>query len=126
MDSYNFKNVLKSFKASRPTNNDSKITSYKEVIEEKLKSNKNEKSILRDFDKIEENRIEWFKERNKSLNIEKNLPDKIKQDGGNEELDRKNYDENLTDIDIITSDIPNNFEINLCKKDWTVTCDPKM
>lgn len=112
MNSYNFKNVLKSFKEAKKTTDDSKkIISYKEVISEKLKNKKNEKSILRHFDNVEEERKEWFKERNKSLNLEKN--------GIKEDI------EEITGDDLISKDIPENFELDISEKVWEVTVDPK-
>jgi hypothetical protein len=112
MNSYNFKNVLKSFKEAKKTTEDSKkIVSYKEVINEKLKNNKNEKSILRHFDEVEEERKDWFKERNKSLNLEKN--------GIKHEI------EEIIGDDLITKEIPENFELDISEKVWEITVDPK-
>ena len=112
MNSYNFKNVLKSFKeGKKSTEETKKIISYKEVINEKLKNNKNEKSILRHFDEIEEERKEWFKERNKSLNIEKN----------GEKVDMSE----ITGDKLINESLPEDFQLELSEKVWEITVDPK-
>jgi hypothetical protein len=114
MNSYNFKNILKSFKDSKKTVDESKkIISYKEVINEKLKNNKNEKSILRHFDEIEEERKEWFKERNKSLNDEKN------------NVDKPNDISEITGDELINEAIPEEFQLELSEKLWEITVDPK-
>jgi hypothetical protein len=121
MNSYNFKNVLKSFKESKKNIDESKkIVSYKEVIIEKLKNNKNEKSILRHFDEIEEERKEWFKERNKCLNIEKNI---ISEESENK-TDEKEISE-ITGDKLINDIIPQEFQLDLSEKIWEVTVDPK-
>jgi hypothetical protein len=118
MNSFNFKNVMKSFKESKKIKDDEskKIISYKEVIEDKLKYNKNEKSILRHFDEIEEERKEWFKQRNKSLNEKLNKEES--------KVDENELSE-ITGDKFITNTPEKDFKVEICEKVWEVTVDPK-
>lgn len=124
MNSFNFKNVLKSFKESKKNIDETKkIISYKEVIEDKLKNNKNEKSILRHFDQIEDERKEWFNERNKSLN---NVKDEVEKP--NEEDSSQDKDLNLGELtgDILFEEnIPEDLKTEISEKVWEVTVNPK-
>jgi hypothetical protein len=128
MNSFNFKNALKNFKETKEKEiQKGDLILYKEIIDEKLKNNKKDDSIIKKFDDIEEERNEWSKKRQELLNKEKELKMANKQMSINE---IKPSDKN-PDVDSILSDnlsesnIPKEFEISVNKKEFKTTFVPK-
>jgi hypothetical protein len=117
MNSYNFKNVLKNFKETKGKEKKEEVVKYKDVIEEKLKCNNND-SVFRKFDEVEEERKEWFKKRNDNLN--KNLDDKMKEKSSHLQPDKNDSGDEIDE-----SNIPKEFELDVNKKEWKVTVNPK-
>jgi pre-mRNA-splicing factor 18 len=74
MKSLDFKsamNQLKEQKNKTAIENGKKFVRYSDVIKEKIKENKVEKTILKNFDELEREREEWIKMRNITMNKEK-------------------------------------------------------
>jgi len=158
MKSLDFKSAmmqLKEQKTKTSSDNGKKFVKYSDVIKEKIKENKVEKTILRNFEELEGEREEWVKMRNTSINIEKeknilsqtkiektnniNNEGKFQEDKVSEEI-LENSEEKTKTVDIIEEGSNNkdlnsndsekadwvNLKANRNKKEWKITVDPKM
>jgi hypothetical protein len=125
MNSFNFKNALKSFKEAKEKDpKTEEIVKYKDIIDEKLRSNKKEESILKKFDEIENERKEWFKKRNENLN--KDLDNKMQSKDFNiNEPTVEDKDEHISGDELSESNLPKDFDLTINKKEYKVTVDPK-
>jgi pre-mRNA-splicing factor 18 len=129
MNKYNFKNAMNLLKQekeklkqnnistsntttdpeSSTQKNEKKFIRYSEVIKEKIKENKKDDRILRNFEELEQVRDEWGKMRNIQLNKEKE--EKIS------EKNSENKSENNTAND--------NFDLVLSNKQFKVSINPQ-
>ena len=128
-----------------------KFIRYGDVIREKIKENKKEDRILRNFEELEEMRDEWGKTRNVKLNAEKDKQIKIENKNPKNEENKLNSEEikitskientsniieknqileksqtenNLGIISTILEKV-NDFDLKVSTKEFKVTVDPK-
>jgi pre-mRNA-splicing factor 18 len=142
MENINFKNAMKAHKDQKNSmqankNDNKKFIKYSDVIKEKIKENKTEKSILRNFEEIEKEQEQWFKLRNEQLNKEKekiNDVDEINKKHNEKDTGKKQSDNTgNVDKDILNEDIISvnaNSEENYAsdtseKAGIKITVDPK-
>lgn len=157
MKSLDFKGAmmqLKDQKNKTTSDNGKKFVRYGDVIKEKIKENKVEKTILKNFEDIEAEREEWVKMRNISMNREKDNNillqthlDKTNNLNNEENFQEEKVTENILENseekskakDIIEEGSNNkdfisnepekadskNLKTNENKKEWKITVDPK-
>jgi pre-mRNA-splicing factor 18 len=118
MDKFNFKNSLDKLKEqNKKLTTDKKYVRYGDVMNEKIKQNKVEKTILKSFDDIEKEREDWFRIKNDKLNKEK----EEKKDKINVECEEDINVEIKNEIEI-GKDISTEIKK---KKEWAITINPK-
>jgi pre-mRNA-splicing factor 18 len=105
-----------------------KYIRYSEVIKEKIKENKKEDRVLRNFEEIEQVRDEWYKMRNIQLNKEKDELFITNSEKNNKIIDNKNSSE-FTNSNPLETELSqtttNNFELMLSTKQYKISINSK-